>query len=479
MEPEIKTNDLVDTDEIEHNEHENVGNFALNNDPVDESSENEISSDDEYSHHEIEPSRIDLNALWVVRRLRAKGHEAYLTGGCVRDLLLNKKPKDFDVATSAKPEEVRAIFRNSRLIGRRFLLAHVIFPGGKIIETATFRANPSEEIEEENGEDLLVVQDNVYGTIKEDAFRRDLTVNGLFYDPVEGKVIDYVDGRADLEARLIRTIGDPEIRLQEDPVRILRAIRFAKALDFSIEEKTLMAMRNHAKDLVRCAPARLQEEIIRLLNGGHAKECMALAFEIGALGALLPELIEGLSEGHPEEKSITESEIFLEWQKTLMALDKVNERGCQVSSAVAFSTVLMPAYHLLEKSEKNERNWIDRLCVSWAERIRLTRRDQDLIRILLSAMPLFSFDKIHRESARYLVRKPWFKEGLLAYIIYLTYQDASLEPIKLWKKLALEAKKPFVQDRAGTKIPAIGFRKRRPFQGGRRNYRTPRSSQSA
>src|SRR5262245_9420686 len=193
-----------------------------------------------FSDHEIDPSRIDLNALWVVRRLRAKGHEAYLTGGCVRDLLLNRAPKDFDVATSARPEEVKNIFRNCRLIGRRFLLAHVVFPGGKIIETATFRAKPNDEQSstEEESDDLLVVDDNVYGTIKEDAFRRDLTVNGLFYDPVEGKVIDYVGGKDDLQARLIRTIGDPEIRLQEDPVRILRSIRFAKRLGFEIEPQT-------------------------------------------------------------------------------------------------------------------------------------------------------------------------------------------------------------------------------------------------
>ena len=192
------------------------------------------------------------------------------------DLLLNKTPKDFDVATSARPEEVKNIFRNCRLIGRRFLLAHVMFPGGKIIETATFRAKPAEETSEEESEDLLVMQDNVYGTIEDDASAAILLSMDFFYDPVSGKVIDYVGGRADLAAGLIRTIGDPTVRMQEDPVRILRAIRFATRLGFKIRrENPGEAMKNFADSIVRCAPARLQEEVVRLLTNGHAKECFA------------------------------------------------------------------------------------------------------------------------------------------------------------------------------------------------------------
>ncbi len=381
------------------------------------------------ANHEIDPNLIDLNALWVVRRLRAKGHEAYLTGGCVRDLLMNGKPKDFDVATSARPEEVKSIFRNCRLIGRRFLLAHVVFPGGKIIETATFRAKPSDEItEDEGGDDLLVMQDNVFGTLNVDAFRRDLTVNGLFYDPVEGKVIDYVGGKRDLALRLIRTIGDPEIRLQEDPVRILRAIRFAKRLGFTIEENTLSAMKEFSKDMLRCAPARLQEEIVRLLTSGQAKESLAFALEVGALDVLMPELLEGMGlRAKPDDDIVNEaqlddvqnSETLEYWYEMLSSLDEVFGKDCNIVSSVAFTTLLLPAYARLEKSSVNERNWIDRLCVNWSERIRLTRRDQDLIRILLSAIPLFSLDRVHHKSAQYLVRKPWFREGLLTYIIHL------------------------------------------------------------
>jgi poly(A) polymerase len=239
---------------------------------------------------EIPLSLIDEDALWVVKRLRAKGFEAYLTGGCVRDLLLGRTPKDFDVATAAHPNQVRAVFRNCRLVGRRFRLAHVFFPSGKVIETATFRANPTDTLDDVPEQDLLLSRDNVFGNVEEDARRRDLTINGLFYDPVAGKVLDFCNGRVDLDARLIRTIGDPEVRFQEDPVRILRAIKFATRLGFEIETNTWEAMCRHVGGLLRCAPARLQEEILRLLASTYASASWALCVKAGVPQALLPEL---------------------------------------------------------------------------------------------------------------------------------------------------------------------------------------------
>ena len=237
---------------------------------------------------EIAPSLLDPEALKVIARLRQHGHQAYLVGGSVRDLLLGQKPKDFDVATSAHPAEVRAIFRNSRLIGRRFRLAHIYFKGGKLIEVSTFRANPAELMEAaapgdkwaaaesaspgeleapahpseldapDAGEaDLLITEDNVFGTAEQDARRRDFTINGLFYDVASGRVIDYVRGRRDLQEEWIRTIGDPEIRIREDPVRILRAVRFACRLHFEIEPCTYAALEGAVEDLPRCAPARV------------------------------------------------------------------------------------------------------------------------------------------------------------------------------------------------------------------------------
>lgn len=239
----------------------------------------------------LDRAAIDPDADRVVRKLTRTGHKAYLVGGCVRDLLVARKPKDFDVATSATPNEIKATFRNCRIIGRRFRLAHVFF-GSKIIETSTFRANPRDE----DDHDLLIRRDNVFGTETEDARRRDFTINGLFYDVEREEVIDHVGGLADLDAKLVRTIGDPDIRFQEDPVRILRAIKFAARLDFGFEPGTWKALLRWRGEISKCAPPRLLEEIHRLMRGGAARRSFELLVETGVLAVLSPYLA-GLLEG--------------------------------------------------------------------------------------------------------------------------------------------------------------------------------------
>jgi poly(A) polymerase len=197
----------------------------------------------------LDPELIDADADRVVRKLAKAGFKAYLVGGCVRDLLVGKKPKDFDVATSATPNEIRNTFRNCRIIGRRFRLAHVVF-GDKIIETSTFRANPRDD--DEDAGELLIRRDNVFGSENEDAKRRDFTINGLFYDVERQRVIDHVGGLPDLKAGLIRTIGDPDIRFQEDPIRMLRALKFSARLGFEFEQNTFDAMLRWRHDLLNC-----------------------------------------------------------------------------------------------------------------------------------------------------------------------------------------------------------------------------------
>jgi poly(A) polymerase len=239
----------------------------------------------------LDRAAIDADADRVVRKLTRAGYKAYLVGGCVRDLLVSKTPKDFDVATSATPNEIKATFRNSRIIGRRFRLAHVFF-GSKIIETSTFRTNPRDE----DDHDLLIRRDNVFGTETEDARRRDFTINGLFYDVEREEVIDHVGGLADLDAKLIRTIGDPEVRFQEDPVRMLRAVKFAARLEFGFEPTTWRALLRWRGEISKCAPPRLLEEIHRLMRGGAARRSFELLVETGILAILSPYLA-GLLEG--------------------------------------------------------------------------------------------------------------------------------------------------------------------------------------
>ncbi len=225
---------------------------------------------------------IDPDALKVVRRLLTAGHEAYLVGGCVRDLYLARRPKDFDIATSATPELIRRLFRNSRIIGRRFKLAHVFF-GSKIIETSTFRTAPVQNGEE----DPLITHDNEWGSVEDDARRRDFTINGLFFDVETDQIVDFVDGMADLDARLIRTIGDPTLRFREDPVRMIRAVKFAARLGFTFEPETYAALLDVAPDVVKCSRARVLEEIYKLLRSGSARRSFELMLEVGLFEPVL------------------------------------------------------------------------------------------------------------------------------------------------------------------------------------------------
>ena len=247
----------------------------------------------ERSEHPVSRRDIDPRVLRVLYRLIDAGHVAYLVGGGVRDLMIGRRPKDFDVATSAHPQEVRDLFRNSRLIGRRFRLVHVFF-GQQNIEVATFRRR-AEDVAE--SEDPLIRHDNTFGTPEEDAFRRDFTINSLFYNPRTFHVIDYAGGVADLEARLIRTIGDPEVRMREDPVRMLRAVRFAAKLGFEIEPATRAAIERHREDLLNASVPRVVEEIYRALGIAAAARAFELMHEFALFDLLLAPLARFLRAG--------------------------------------------------------------------------------------------------------------------------------------------------------------------------------------
>jgi len=277
------------------------------------------------SEHSISRRDIDPDALKVLYRLHEHQYVAYLVGGSVRDLLLGRRPKDFDVGTSAHPHQIKKLFRNCWIIGRRFRLAHVKF-GPKTIEVATFRrqvdaselpadpesdqaveATPDPAVDPEasleaqvqaegthlahvRAHDRLIHRDNTFGTPEEDAFRRDFTINALFYDIGTFSIIDYVGGLKDLENRMIRSIGEPGVRFLEDPVRMLRAIVFAARLDFTIDEPILEAMDVHGHELGRAAPARLMEEFFKILRSGFAEKTFQLLKDTQLMRAITPEL---------------------------------------------------------------------------------------------------------------------------------------------------------------------------------------------
>lgn len=257
------------------------------------------------SQHNLHARRINRHAISVVEQLQRAGFEAYLVGGCVRDLLLDIPPKDFDVATSATPEEVRATFRNARLIGRRFKLAHVRF-GREIIEVATFRASHDSDADSEDDSELSrqsesgrLLRDNVYGTFEEDAQRRDFTINALYYNPTDGHIHDFANGIHDIRNRQVRLIGDPVRRYQEDPVRMLRAVRFAAKLDFAIEPHTAEPIFELSELLHDIPPARLFDEVLKLLMSGQGEQTFALLREHDLFSPLFPDTEEAI-EDNPE-----------------------------------------------------------------------------------------------------------------------------------------------------------------------------------
>ncbi|MDT8320580.1 MAG: polynucleotide adenylyltransferase PcnB [Xanthomonadales bacterium] len=247
------------------------------------------------SEHRIRPKELCPHAAEVVRDLQQAGFEAYLVGGSVRDLLLGKVPKDFDVATSATPEEVQDVFPRCRLIGRRFRLAHVR-KAGTLIEVATFRG-PSAEGDNRDTAEGRILRDNVFGTVEEDARRRDFTINALFLDPVSGDIRDYVSGYQDLQERRLRLIGDPDVRYREDAVRLLRAARFVAKLGVEPDESSAEPIRQLAPLLEDIPPARLFEEVCKLFLTGHGMRSMEALQRFGLSSTLFPAAKAGAGKG--------------------------------------------------------------------------------------------------------------------------------------------------------------------------------------
>jgi poly(A) polymerase len=361
-------------------------------------------------HQPIAPADLDHDAVKIIRRLTRFDHGAYLVGGCVRDLLLNRKPKDFDIATSATPRQIKRVFRNCRIIGRRFRLAHIYFQNGKIIEVATFRAQ--EDAETVAGHtrpeaDLLIREDNQFGTMEEDALRRDFTINSLFYDIDKGTVLDHADGLGDLRRRTIRTIGDATIRFKQDPIRILRAIKFAARLDFDIERETQRALRATRDEIPKAAAPRILEEINRFCRGGSARRSFELLRENQVFEILVPEL--AASYGDDDQL----------WALLYRFLDRFDRRisdGKDVETGQILAALLLPAVMSdlgwksdggIERPESIDvREVIDGTLRPLALRLRVSKRDQEHCRqLILTLQRMVPARNLHRNTKRALLRR--------------------------------------------------------------------------
>lgn len=292
-----------------------------------------------FQDHLIPPEKIDSHAFYVIEKLRNAGYLAYLVGGSVRDLLLNVRPKDFDISTSAKPEEIKHLFRgNCILIGRRFRLAHVRF-GKKVLEVSTFRAGDVES-------NALVLRDNIWGTPQEDALRRDFTINGLFYDPQSQNIIDYVHGFEDAKKKLLRTIGNPRLRFIQDPVRMIRLLKFQARFGFDMDRETINSLRECKDEIKKSSPARIFEELLRMLESGHAKKFFFLLQENGLLSLLLPKLSSILGNDKTIYDYLHEADIV-----TAKHYPKFPDRAILLSCLV-FPSLEKKIRHLAQKNER-------------------------------------------------------------------------------------------------------------------------------
>jgi poly(A) polymerase len=425
------------------------------------------------AEHAISRSQIDPDALKVLYRLHQNDYLAYLVGGSVRDLLLGRRPKDFDIGTSAHPYQVKRLFRNCWIIGRRFRLAHVRF-GTKNIEVATFRrqlsaeelaAPPEPPAAEESiplhhggarAGDGMLHRDNTFGTPEEDAFRRDFTVNALFYDIASFSIIDYTGGLQDLDARIIRCIGNPVDRFQEDPVRMLRAISMASRLDFDIDPPIDSAIASHRHDLGKSAPARLIEEIYKVLRAGASQRAFRMLAERRLLEPMAPELQKGAGEGL--------------WQ-SLAALDayrhKFEDTPESLTNAILLGSLLAPLGHTTRSLSpapvaEGEFRREPRLALGM---LPLARRDVERLRQILGLQRRLTDMNLSPRARRALMHRGPFREAMT----WLEIHGNAPEVVEHWRGF-IEAAVTFEEGADAAEGPPPKRRRRR------RRRRTPRST---
>ncbi|MEX1362498.1 MAG: poly(A) polymerase, partial [Nannocystaceae bacterium] len=401
-------------------------------------------------------------------------------------------PKDFDVATSATPEAIRKLFRNSRVIGRRFKLAHVFF-GPKIIETSTFRTAP-----EQDDDDPLITHDNEWGTVEDDARRRDFTINGLFYDVDARDIVDFVDGMDDLDRRVVRTIGDPELRFREDPVRMIRAVKFAARLGFRIEDATWNALLEVAPDITRSSRARLLEEIYKLLRSGASRRCFEMLLETGLLHRIMPEytsqfgregngvpaLLAGL-EPPADGDDATPSDgpdlrpAALLW-RYFDALDHYIRETREdvvngVLQAVLFAPLVHP--HLHEGSRQALDRAIERATAPVGSSFGVARRDRELARQILMAHRQLADAQRRRRRRSSPAARQNFHDALIFLGVSVEATSGGIgSELDRWKALAVAQSKASKSPERGGGASSDGRKRSRRRRGGRRNKKSGEGS---
>jgi poly(A) polymerase len=406
------------------------------------------------AEHPISRRDIDPDALKVLYRLRQYDHVAYLVGGSVRDLLLGRRPKDFDIGTSAHPYQVKKLFRNCWIIGRRFRLAHVKF-GTKVVEVATFRRQvaageevvqdgvPAPDPSTPEGEHLIH-HDNTFGTPEEDAFRRDFTINALAYDIASFSIIDYVGGLEDLRAGVVRAIGDPEVRLREDPVRMLRAVALAARLDFTIDPPVLDAIRTHRHEISHSSAPRLLEEYYKILRAGSAEKTFRMLAEVGLLEPISTELHRGAAD--PLWRSLAELDAYRR---------RFESTPDTLTNPILLGSLLVPLGILLGAGRPKEP-------LPKLGSLPLARRDVERLRQILGLQRRMRDVAAGSRAQRALAHRSLFPETLTWFEIHGGDRDT----VENWKMVLAE--EPVEGEGLPLENPTLGRRRRR-----RRRRRRP------
>jgi poly(A) polymerase len=429
------------------------------------------------SEHSVSRSGIQKEALKVMYRLQSAGYLAYMVGGSVRDLMLGRVPKDFDVATNARPQEIRRLFKNARIIGRRFRLVHILF-GEVVVEVSTFRAGPRAE---ENGEAeangapaSLITSDNNFGTPVEDAFRRDFTVNALFYNIEDFSILDYVGGIEDLNRRVLRTIGDPHVRFHEDPVRMMRACELAGRLGFTLDRATQQAIHDCRRELEKASMARVTEELVALLRCGSAGASMQWMLELGLLEGLLPEAYAMVAAG---ERGLGD------FGRLLPTLDRKVKSGPKMSDGTLLAALLLPSlllrrYDVEALSRKAMRRHeivklIEEVTQPFFQRFALSKvRSQQTLEALAGFLRLCEPSKNAAER-QHTASRPWFRDALWLFELLVEASGEGFEELAQWQAAA--RRRPVLASGEGTDgaaelMPQPAARRR----GRRRTRRRPR-----
>ena len=379
------------------------------------------------SAHPIREQQLDREALKVLYRLRYAGFKGYLVGGGVRDLYLGRTPKDFDISTDARPGQLRQLFRNSRTIGRRFRLVQVFFRGNKIIEVSTLRSHSEFDID---GKEQVLASNNTFGTLEEDAFRRDLTINALFYEIENHTIIDYTDGVRDLDQGIIRMVGDPDRRFTRDPVRMLRVVRHAARTGFTIEEETFAALQRHRDKLQLCPPSRIRDEILRDLQSGASQPWAALCMRSTLWTTIFPLYAEYM-QGDEQDA------VCRELMNIFGALDRLHaqrspEEVVKIPEALLFASLLLPwalrRFNLPETNVRGQdyhhisRRIRDDVDGCFGDLFNIQRMAKEAVTTLLVNLATFHQARSQGADPKWLRKKSYYRNCSRFYEMYLESQ---------------------------------------------------------